>query len=112
MADKETIESPYSNFKETILVKLKSLKYIKDYTIEGKTKKTITIILAYEDGKTKFTDLTVISKPGQRVYVSYKDLKPVVSGFGYSILSTPNGIMTNIEARKNKVGGELLFNIW
>ncbi|MBI2035072.1 MAG: 30S ribosomal protein S8 [Candidatus Liptonbacteria bacterium] len=53
-----------------------------------------------------------LSKPSKKFYVSYKELRPVRRGFGMSVISTPKGIMTDKEARKNKVGGELLFEIW
>jgi len=52
------------------------------------------------------------SKPGMRLYTSYRKLKPVLSGFGYSILSTPKGIFSDREAKKLKLGGELLFSCW
>ena len=112
MARRETIKSPYSKYKETILKKLVSLKYIKEYQVEGELKKTITITLIYEKGEPALTDVAIISRPGRRFYVSYRNLKSIMSGFGHSILSTPEGIITNREARKRKLGGELLFNIW
>ena len=58
------------------------------------------------------TDVQIFSKPGRRYYVSYHDLKLIMGGLGYSILSTSKGILSNKEARKSKVGGELLFSIW
>ena len=112
LASKETVESPYSHFREEILIVLKKIHFIKDFVTEGKLKKVLKIELSYPEGKPVLTDIKIISKLGQRFYVSYKDLKPVLGGYGYSILSTPKGIMTNIEARKNKLGGELLFKIW
>lgn len=112
MAKKETIESPYSKYKEAVLKKLVSLKSIKGYKIKGETKKNITIDLVYEEGKSAISDVKIYSKPGMRLYISYKNLKPVLSGFGYSILSTSKGIMTDREAKKAKLGGELLFSFW
>ena len=56
--------------------------------------------------------LKFIQNQGMRLYISYKNLKPVLSGFGYSILSTSKGIMTDREAKKAKLGGELLFSFW
>jgi len=112
MAGKPVIESPYSTYKEAVLKKLLSLKAIKKYSVEGKIKKNITIELAYEDGKPAITDVKVYSKPGMRLYTSYRKLKPVLSGFGYSILSTPKGIISDREAKKLKLGGELLFSCW
>lgn len=112
LAKKEQVMSPYSKFKEIILKKLKELKFIEDYKIIGEAKKEIKIMLLYKDNLPVLTDVKIFSKPGRRYYVSYKELKPVLGGFGYSILSTPKGILTDKEAKKLKVGGELLFNIW
>jgi small subunit ribosomal protein S8 len=112
MARKETIEASYSKFGEAVLNKLQKLGFVKRYTVEGDVIKTITIDLAYEDGEPAMMDVRIISKPGQRIYTGSKDLKPVMSGLGYGIVSTPQGIMTNIEAKKKNAGGELLFYIW
>jgi len=112
MAKKETIESPYSKYKEAVLKKLISLKSIKGYEVKGEIKKNMTIDLVYEEGKPAISDVKIYSKPGMRLYISYKNLKPVLSGFGYSILSTSKGIMTDKEAKKTKLGGELLFSFW
>lgn len=112
LAKNELVLSPYSVFKEEIVKKLVDLKYIKSYKIEGDAKKNLIIELLYNDGVAALTNVRPYSTPGQRQYVSYRDLRPIMSGFGHSIISTPKGIMTNREARKQKIGGELLFNIW
>lgn len=112
MARKETIESPHSNYKEAVLKKLKDLKFIESYVVEGETKKNIVINLSYKEGEPAISDVKIFSKPGMRLYISYKNLKPVLSGFGYSVLSTSKGIMTDREAKKAKLGGELLFSFW
>lgn len=112
MANNKFVQSPQSKFRESVVKKLMDLKYIKGYTVSGEFKKIIEIELLYDNGVPSMTDIRIFSKPGRRFYVSYNKLKPVLSGFGYSILSTSKGILTNKEARKEKVGGELLFNIW
>lgn len=112
MAGKDSIESPYSKYREEMLKKLVALKYIKDYSVTGEVKKTITIGLSYQDGIPAMTQVKIFSTPGRRWYVSSKEMKPVLGGMGYSIVSTPQGILTNIEAKKMNIGGELLFNIW
>lgn len=112
LSQRETIESPYSRFREQVLEKLKSLAYIKGFRVSKEVQKTIQIELMYTDQKPAVTDVQLFSKPGRRFYVSYSKLKPVLGGLGYSLLSTPKGILTNNEARKAKVGGELLFSIW
>lgn len=111
MAGKEKIESPYSKFREAVLQKLKKLKYIEDYKVVGNGIKKINITLTTDKDK-RFTDVRPVSKPGQRIYIAVSELKPVMSGLGYAIISTPNGIKTNIEAKKDQIGGELLFYIW
>ncbi len=112
MARKEQIELPYSRIKEDVLKKLLSLKYIKNYNTKKDKFGKITIELLYKNGEPAFTDLKIYSKPGRRWYVAAKDIKPVLGGLGASILSTPKGILTNQEAKKEHVGGELLFEIW
>lgn len=112
MAQRETVDSPYSKFKEEVTKKLVSLKFLKDYTVEGETIKTLKITLEYQDKIPGFTNVKIFSKPGRRYYVSYKELKPVLSGMGHAILSTPKGIKTGKEAKKEKLGGELLFAVW
>lgn len=112
LAKKDQVVSPYSKFKEEVLKKLKTLKFIKDYSLNKEKFNEITIELLYQEGVPALTDVQIFSKPGQKFYVSYKDLKPVMSGYGYSILSTSKGILTNKEAKQQRLGGELLFNIW
>lgn len=112
MAAKDKIESPHSVFKAEILKKLKALNYIKDYRVEGDKIKNISIVLLYKQGQAIFTDVKIYSKPGRKWYVAAKELKPVLGGLGVSILSTPVGILTNNEAKKKNIGGELLFDIW
>lgn len=112
LAKKEKIESPYSRLREDILKKLIALKYIKNYKVEGEKIKKLVIELLDDDGLTVFHDVKIYSTTGKRWYVSSKQLRPVLGGMGFSLLSTSKGIMTNIEAKKQKIGGELLFDIW
>ena len=112
MTKNETLEMPHSSYREAVLKKLQDMRYIKSYSVEGDIVKIIEIELIYSKGVPALTDVKLVSKPGKREYVSYKDLKSVMSGMGVSFLSTPKGIMTNREARKAKLGGELLFMIW
>ncbi|MGB9883111.1 MAG: uS8 family ribosomal protein [Microgenomates group bacterium] len=112
LAGREKIISPYSKFKEAVVKKLIELGFVKSYSLNKDKFNEMTVELLYKDGQPALTDVEIFSKPGRRFYVSYKDLKPVMSGYGYSIISSPIGIITNIEAKLKKVGGELLFNIW
>lgn len=109
MAGLPTVSMPYSVFRNAVMVKLAKLGYVKEAKKEGNT---LIAELIYHGHAPRVTDVRIFSTPGRRYYVSYKDLKAVIGGLGHSILSTPKGILSNIEARKEKVGGELLFNIW
>ncbi len=111
---KPTVSVPFSAFKAAIADKLKDAGYIKAVEKRGKkVKKTLEITLKYnEEGKHAITDVKRVSKPGRRMYASVLDIHPVRYGHGALILSTPKGILTDKEARKERVGGEALFEIW
>lgn len=109
MARKDRIDVPFSKYKEAVLKKLQVLGYIKHYKVEGKS---INLDLLYKNKVPAVVDVKIFSRPGQKIYSSYKNIKPVLGGLGYTLLSTPKGVLTNVEARKNKIGGELLFSIW
>ncbi|MBI4093916.1 30S ribosomal protein S8 [Candidatus Kaiserbacteria bacterium] len=111
---KACVSIPYSNFKMAIAESLKSAGYVKAVEKKGKkVKKTLDITLEYDvAGKPRLSGVKRISKPGRRVYRGARELFVVRYGHGALILSTPKGVMTNIEARKQKVGGEALFEIW
>lgn len=103
----------YSNIKLAVLEVLKKEGFISQVEKSGKDiKKKITATLKYEDGVPAITDVKRISKQSKRMYVGYKDLKSVRNGYGITVLSTPQGIMSNKQAMKLKVGGEILFTIW
>ena len=109
LSRKETIHVLFSKTNEEVLQKLKTLGFRKSFK---KVERDIIVELLYKEKMPSFTDVKIFSKPGRRYYVSYKELKPVLGGLGYSLLSTSKGIMTNKEARKQKTGGELLFELW
>lgn len=112
MARRDQITSPHSRFREDILKKLQGLGYIKEYSVEGDVIKNITITLSYEGAMPAVTDVKIQSKPGRRWYTASKRLKPVLGGLGVALISTSQGILTNKEALKKNIGGELLFEIW
>lgn len=112
MAKKEIVSLPFSKFKESVLSKLKALGYVSDYTIEGENKKYFRVELSYNEGQPALTDVKIFSTPGRRWYSSYKDIKSVKGGMGHAIISSSKGIMTDREAKKSQIGGELLFYIW
>lgn len=109
-----SVAVPFSNFKMAIAEKLKDAGYVKAIEKKGKkVKKTLDVVLKYDDdGKHFINGVKRISKPGRRIYKSVNEIRPVRYGYGSLILSTPKGIMTDKEARKESVGGEALFEIW
>ena len=111
---KETVIFPYSKIKWEILNVLSKNGYIKglDKT-NKKNKKFVEIILKYDEEETpKISELKRVSKPSRRVYVHAKDIWFFKKGLGIKILSTPKGILSDKEAKKLNVGGEVLLEIW
>ncbi len=111
---KASVSMPYSAFKMAVAEKLKDAGYVKSVEKKGKkVKKTLDITLKYDEAGTHAIEgARRISKPGRRLYKSVLDIHPVRYGHGALILSTPKGVLTDKEARKEKVGGEALFEIW
>jgi len=112
MAKRDSVDVPYSKLNESMLTKLKALKYINDYDIEGDKKRTLKVKLKYDEDVAAITDVKIFSRPGRRWYVNYKDIRPVLGGMGTSLVSTSKGVMTAAETKKNRIGGELLFSVW
>ena len=108
-----TLTVPYSNLKMAIAEVLKSTGFIEDVEKTGKkVKKSIVITLKEgKGGKAFINNVKRISKPGRRIYKSTKEIFPVRFGKGALILSTPKGILTGTQAKKENVGGEALFEI-
>lgn len=105
---------PSSKIKVEIAKILAHEGFIGGYTvIDEKPQAKLALALKYTGrGKSVITGLDRISKPGRRVYTSYKDIPWVRSGLGISIVSTPLGLMTGRKARRTKIGGELICNVW
>jgi small subunit ribosomal protein S8 len=114
MVRHERAEMPHSRLKEHVATVLKAEGYIDDVRVsEGDDRKTLTLILRYGRDRVSAIDgLKRVSTPGRRVYVRHDRIDRVCSGMGISILSTSRGVMTDREARKQRVGGELLCEIW
>ena len=111
----EEVSVPSSNMKKEIARILKEEGFIKDYKIdsEANTQGSITLYLKYTDKKERvITGLKRISKPGLRVYAKNDEIPKVLNGLGIAIISTSKGIMTDKEARKENIGGEVLAYIW
>jgi small subunit ribosomal protein S8 len=112
-AQKEKIVFPYSKMDFAILKKLVDAGYVK--SAEKETvghRNVIAVRLAYKGKEAAVNDFKIISKPSRHFYSDYRSLPTVKQGHGLSVLSTSKGIMTGSEAKKQKVGGEYLFEIW
>ncbi|MGC9109003.1 MAG: 30S ribosomal protein S8 [Caldimicrobium sp.] len=114
MARKKSLIVPASKIKLEIVRILKEEGYIEDYKyIDEKPQGKIEIVLKYDENKRPvIAGLRRISKPGRRIYMGYKDLPKVLDGLGIALISTSQGIMTDYEARKRKIGGEVICEIW
>ena len=113
-AKHETVDVPASNMKKEIAEILLNEGYIKNYqVIDDNTQGVIRITLKYGANKTKvISGIKRVSKPGLRVYASKEELPKVLRGMGIAIISTSKGIMTDKEARRQNVGGEVLAFVW
>ena len=109
----ESVSMPASKEKQAIAKILKDEGFITDYSVEGDVKKTLTITLKYaEDNKRVISGLRRISKPGLRVYAKVDNLPRVLNGLGIANISTSNGMMTDRDAKKNHLGGEVIAYVW
>ena len=109
-----SVEIPSSNFRRNILEILKKEGYIKDFYIEKQenNKTNLRINLKYYYGDPVIKEIKRISKPGRRVYSRAASIPKVMNGLGLSILSTPKGVMSDAEARKNNIGGEIICRVF
>jgi small subunit ribosomal protein S8 len=106
------VEMPHSKMKESIAHILKREGYVGDIAVEGKPAKKLSMKLKYQGRRGVIEGLRRISKPGLRNYVGATDIPRVRGGLGIAIVSTPEGIMTGIQARKKNLGGELVCFVW
>ena len=111
---KSVVSVPFSNFKLAIAEKLREAGYVQTIEKKGrKVQKILEVVLKYgESGEPAISGVKRVSKPGRRVYRGSNEIVPVHYGHGSLFLSTPKGVMTGKEARKQKLGGEVLFEIW
>ncbi len=107
------LELPSSKFKAKIAEILKSEGYIIDYEVKSEENKSnLHISLKYSSGNPVISSIERISKPGRRIFSSAESLPKVNNGLGIAIISTPKGVMTDIDARKQKVGGEIICKVF
>ena len=110
-ADKKVVTMPSSKLKVAVLKVLKKEGYIKDFSIENNNNKPeLSVDLKYYQGKPVIDEIKCVSRPSLRVYKSSDDL-PKVAGFGISIISTSEGVMTGFDAREKGIGGEVLCTV-
>ena len=114
MRSLDSVNIPSSNFRRNILEILKSEGFIKDYYIEKSenNKINLKINLKYYEGSPVIKEIKRISKPGRRVYSRATSIPRVMNGLGLAILSTPKGVMSDSEARKNNIGGEIICRVF
>ena len=108
-ARRHTCKAPWSKIKQDLLELLKSEGWIADVAVIGEAPKQDLEVTFASDKPT--LEIKRVSKPGRRAYTSSSDLKPVLQGFGIAVLTTSKGLLTDKEARKQKVGGEVLCTI-
>ena len=108
---KESVLLPYSKLKEAIVNVLVAEGYLKSAS-KKKTGQILEVVLNYHNGEPKVKEVQRISKPSRRVYKGFEDIHLVKGGFVKTIFSTPKGILTDRQAIKEKVGGEVMFKIW
>lgn len=108
---KDSVEVSKTKLNLAILETLKRHDFINSFE-ENKNNK-INVILSYdEEGNSAINDVKRISKLSKRIYKNYKEITPVKNGFGISVITTPQGIFSDKEAREKKIGGEIMFQIW
>lgn len=111
--EKPEVLVPFSKLKNEVAMILSQNNFIGDVKKIAKGKgKVLKISLKYDNGLPVMEGVKRISKPGQRIYVKANEIKNVRGGFGISIISTPKGLMTNKNAKKAKMGGEVLLEVW
>ena len=107
------VELPSSNFKVKIADVLKNEGFIIDYkTFSELNKLKLEILLKYNSGNPVISSIQRVSKPGRRIFSSAESLPKINNGLGIAIVSTPKGVMTDIDARKKKIGGEIICKVY
>jgi len=113
MRNHKKVALPSSNFKVKIADILKNEGFIKDYNIDKETSKPVlSVDLKYYSGNPVISTFERVSKPGRRIFSSAESLPKINNGLGIAIVSTPKGVMTDVDARKQKVGGEIICKVF
>ena len=107
------VELPSSNFKKKIADILKNEGFIKDFKVNKENNKSLlSLELKYHSGNPVISTFERVSKPGRRIFSSAESLPKINNGLGIAIVSTPEGVMTDIDARKQRVGGEIICKVF
>ena len=107
------VELPSSKFKSKIADILKNEGFIKDFKVSTEDKKNIlSLELKYHSGNPVISNFERVSKPGRRIFSSASSLPKINNGLGIAIVSTPQGVMTDVDARKKKLGGEIICKVF
>ncbi len=107
------VKMPSSKFKTKIAAVLKEEGFIIDYKVEENDKKqNLVIMLKYNFGNPVINSIERVSKPGRRIFSSAESLPKINNGLGIAIISTPKGVMTDVNARKQKIGGEIICKVF
>ncbi len=113
LARRSAVQLPYASFTEAVLKELKRAGYLAEVAVRGEGhRRTLHATLAYEKGAPLFTEVRRISKPSRRLYQHAGDIRLVRRGYGKLFLTTSKGVLTGEAARKAKLGGEPLFQMW
>ena len=115
MVGKPSIVVTYSKEKESIAEVLKTggfLSEVKVFKDKEAPSKSLRLDIAYVDGVSKIKEIKRTSKPGRRIYKGYTEIRPVVANLGFMVISTSRGVMNSIEAKKKKLGGEVICTIY
>ena len=111
--DHQTVAIPFSKLKMNLAEILEKEGLVEKAATQGrKTKKVIEIKLKYSKGEPFISNIRRVSKPGRRIYIKSSQIRPIRQGFGLAVISTSQGLMTNKEARKKDLGGEVLCEIY
>lgn len=110
---KESIKLPYSIMDKAVLEILEKNHFVGSVEVKGRApKKVFEISIKYKEGKGVVDGVKILSKPSRHLYIGYNEIRPVKQGYGLLVISTSKGIMDGKSARKAKLGGEVLFEIW
>ena len=113
MRNHKKVDLPSSNFKTKIAEILKSEGFITDFKVDLKNNKSIlSINLKYHSGNPVIATIERVSKPGRRIFSRAESLPKINNGLGIAIISTPKGVMTDVDARKQRVGGEIICKVF